>query len=198
MSLLDMLQDQLAGDAATQIGTRMGTDEAGAQKAISAALPALVAALAGNSKRPDGALSLAKALEKDHDGSILDDLPGFLSRGETKDGQAILKHALGGRQQAVETEVAKQAGLDPKAIAGLLPMLAPLVMGALGRQKQQQGMDVGALASMLSGEGKRAKEIAPGALGMLGGLLDDEGDGLDAGDIADAGKKFLGGFLKDR
>ena len=198
MSLLEMLQDQLKGEAATQIGTRMGTDEGSAQRAVSAALPALMAALAGNAKRPDGALSLAEALEKDHDGSILDDLQGFLSRGGTEDGQAILKHALGGRQQAVETEVAKQAGLDPKAVAGLLPLLAPLVMGALGRQKKQQGMDVGTLASLLSGEGKRAREMAPGALGMLGGLLDDEGDGLDAGDIADAGKKLLGGFLKDR
>ena len=49
---------------------------------------------------------------------------------------------MDGRQPAVETEVAKQTGLDPKAIAGLLPMLAPIVMGALGRQKKQQGMDV--------------------------------------------------------
>jgi len=198
MSLLDMLQDQLAGGAAAQIGKQMGTDQAGAQKAIGAALPALMAALAGNAKRPEGAASLAQALDKKHDGSVLDDLPGFLSRGDTKDGSGILKHALGGRQAAVETEVAKQSGLDPKAIAGLLPMLAPIGMGALGRQKKQQGMDVGALASMLSGEGQRAKEMAPGALGMLGGLLDDEGDGLDAGDIADAGKKLLGGFLKNR
>lgn len=198
MSLLDMLQDQLAGGAAAQIGKQMGTDQAGTQKAIGAALPALMAALAGNAKRPEGAASLAKALDKKHDGSVLDDLPGFLSRGDTKDGLGILKHALGGRQSAVETEVAKQSGLDPKAISGLLPMLAPIVMGALGRQKKQQGMDVGALTSMLSGEGQRAKEMAPGALGMLGGLLDDEGDGLDAGDIADAGKKLLGGFLKNR
>ena len=198
MFLLDMLQDQLAGDAASQIGKQMGTDQAAAQKAIGAALPALMAALAGNSRRPEGAASLAKALERDHDGSVLDDLSGFLSRGDTKTGQGILKHALGGRQPAIETEVAKQTGLDPKAIAGLLPMLAPIVMGALGRQKKQQGMDVGAFASMLAGEGQRAKEVAPGALGMLGGLLDDEGDGLDAGDIANAGKKLLGGFLKNR
>ena len=95
----------------------------------------------------------------------------------------------------MEQEVAKQTGLDSKSISGLLPLLAPLVMGALGREKRQKGMDVGALVGMLSGEGKRAKEMAPGALGMLGGLLDDEGDGVDAGDIADAGKKFLGGLL---
>jgi hypothetical protein len=176
----------------------MGTDQAGAQKAIGAALPALMAALAGNSRRQDGASALAAALEKDHDGGILDDLQGFLDRGETKDGEGILKHALGSRRPTVESEVAKQTGLDTSAISGLLPMLAPIVMGALGREKRQKGMDVGALAGMLSGEGQRAKEMAPGALSLLGGLLDDEGDGLDAGDIADAGKKFLGGFLGGR
>jgi hypothetical protein len=29
-------------------------------------------------------------------------------------------------------------------------------------------------------------------------MLDDEGDGLDAGDLADAGGKLLGGLLKKR
>ncbi|MFH1765434.1 MAG: DUF937 domain-containing protein [Gemmatimonadota bacterium] len=195
MSLLDMLQSQLAGEPAAQIGQRLGTDQAGAQKAIGAALPALMAALAGNASRKDGANSLASALDRDHDGGVLDDLTGFLSRGDTKDGGGILKHALGGRRQAVETEVAKQTGLDASAVAGLLPMLAPLVMGALGREKRQKGLDLGGLAGMLSGEGKRAREMAPGALGLLGGLLDDEGDGLGAGDLADAGKGLLGKLL---
>ncbi len=195
MSLLDMLQSKLAGEPAAQLGKQMGTDSAGAQKAISAALPALMAALAGNARSKDGASALANALERDHDGGILDDLQGFLGKGDASGGEGILKHALGGRRQAVETEVAKQTGLDMKAITGLLPMLAPLVMGALGRQKKQQGLDMGGLASMLSGEGQRAKEMAPGALGFLGGLLDDEGDGLDAGDLADAGKGLLGKLL---
>ena len=198
MSLLDMLQNQLAGEPAAQIGKRLGTDQAGAQKAIGAALPTLMAALAGNAARKDGASSLANALDKKHDGGILDDLPGFLSRGDTKDGEGILKHALGARRPAVESEVAKQTGLDSSAISGLLPMLAPLVMGALGREKRQKGLDVGALVSMLSGEGQRAKEMAPGALGLLGGLLDDEGDGVDAGDLADAGKGLLGKLLGGR
>ena len=195
MSLLDMLQNQLTGEPAAQIGKQLGTDQAGAQKAIGAALPALMAALAGNAARKGGASALAGALDKDHDGGVLDDLTGFLGQGGTKAGDGILEHALGGRRQAVETEVAKQTGLDSGAIAGLLPILAPLVMGALGREKRQKGLDVGGLVSMLSGEGQRAKEMAPGALGMLGGLLDDEGDGLDAGDLADAGKGLLGKFL---
>jgi hypothetical protein len=198
MSLLDLLQSQLSGEPAAQLGERMGADQSQAQKAIGAALPVLMAALAGNVRRKDGAESLAKALDEDHDGSVLDDVAGFLRRGDAEDGEGILKHALGPRRPAVEAEVAKQTGLDTKAVSSLLPLLAPLVMGALGRQKRQAGLNVSSLAGMLAGEGKRAKEVAPGALGMLGSLLDREGDGLDAGDLADAGKKLLGGFLRGR
>jgi hypothetical protein len=198
MSLLDMLQNQLSGEPAAQVSQRIGVDQAAGQKAIGAALPALMAALAGNARGKEGAAKLAQALDKDHDGSILDDLPAFLSRGDTRDGEGILKHALGTRRPAVESEVAKQTGLDLKSVSGLLPILAPLVMGALGRQKQQQSLDPGGFSSMLAGEGNRAKEMAPGALGLLGSLLDDEGDGLDAGDVADAGKRLLGGLMGKR
>lgn len=196
MSLLDMLQEQLSGEQAAQVSKRIGVDQAAGKKAIGAALPALVAALAGNARRKEGAARLADALERDHDGSILDDLSGFLSRGDTKDGEGILRHTLGTRRPAVESEVAKQTGLDAKAVSGLLPLLAPLVMGALGRQKRQAGLDSNGLSSMLAGEGQRAREVAPGAMSLLGSLLDDEGDGLDAGDLADAGKKLLGGLLR--
>jgi hypothetical protein len=198
MSLLEMLQNQLSGEASAQIGRQLGTDQTGAQKAIGAALPALMAALAGNSRRQEGASALANALERDHDGGILDDVAGFLNQGDTRPGEGILKHALGARRQTVESAISKDTGFDTNAVAKLLPMLAPLVMGALGREKRQKGLDAGALASMLSGEGQRAREMAPGALGMLGGLLDDEGDGLDAGDIADAGKGLLGKLLGGR
>ena len=198
MSLLDLLQDQLSGQQAAQLSQKIGVDQTTGEKAIGAVLPALMAALAGNARNREGATKLAEALERDHDGSILDDLPGFLSRGDTKDGEGILKHALGARRPAVEAEVAKQTGLDSKAISGLLPLLAPLVMGALGRQRLQAGLDPNGLSSMLAGEGERAREVAPGAMNLLGALLDDEGDGLDAGDLADAGKKFLGGFLGKR
>jgi len=68
----------------------------------------------------------------------------------------------------------------------------------LSNELEGYGLDAGALASMLSGEGQRARQMAPSGLGLIGNLLDDEGDGLDAGDLADAGKKLLGGFLGRR
>jgi hypothetical protein len=85
--------------------------------------------------------------------------------------------------------------LTTATVAKLLPLLAPLVMGALAREKRRSGLDVGRLAGMLAGERRQARQMAPEG---LVGLLDDEGDGLDAGDVADAGSKLRGGLFRKR
>ena len=50
MSLLDMLQQRLGGDAVSQISQQLGTDPGTTQTAIAAALPMLVGALARNAQ----------------------------------------------------------------------------------------------------------------------------------------------------
>src|SRR5512139_3741993 len=145
MSLLDMIQKQLGGDAVNQISRQLGTDPSTAQTAIAAALPMLVGALARNAQDPSKAGALASALGR-HDGSVLDDVAGYLGRGDTSDGAVILGHVLGARQEA---------GLDPSQAGMLLSMLAPLVMGALGKAQREKGLDTGGLAGMLGGEQQR-------------------------------------------
>jgi hypothetical protein len=195
-SLLDMLGDQLGGDVTSQIGRQLGADEGTTSRAISAALPMLMSALAKNASRPDGATSLAGALERDHDGSILDNLSGFLGSSESGPGEGILRHVLGGKRPAVERQLGQQTGLDMGTIAKLLPILAPIVMGALGKAKRQQNLDTGALTSMLAGERKRADSM--GSLGGLASLIDSDADGDITDDVAKAGMGLLGRLLRRR
>jgi hypothetical protein len=190
-SILEMLTDQLGGDATSKISQQLGTDEGTAGKAISAALPLLMGALARNATKADGAQSLAGALERDHDGSILDDVSGFLSNPESGSGDGIVRHTLGPKRAAVEQELGRQTGLDVGAVTKLLPMLAPLVMGALGREKRQGQLDIGGLTSMLSGERERA-EGAGASLGGLASLLDSDADGDIKDDVAKMGAGLLG------
>ncbi|UCC72214.1 MAG: DUF937 domain-containing protein [Gemmatimonadota bacterium] len=198
MSLLDMLTDQLAGERTAQIGRQLGTDEGTAGKAIAAALPLLMGALAKNASRGSGADSLASALERDHDGSVLDDLGGFLSSPDTRSGDGILRHTLGERRGAVEQELGRRTGVDAGSIAQLLPILAPIVMGALGKAKRQESLDTSGLVSMLSGEQRRADSMSSGTSDMLTMLLDSDRDGSVADDVAQAGIGFLGKLLRRR
>ncbi|HSG81091.1 MAG TPA: DUF937 domain-containing protein [Gemmatimonadota bacterium] len=198
MSILDLLSDQLSGEPTARIGQQLGVDEASASTAVSAALPVLMTALAGNASRQGGVESLAGALDRDHDGSILDDLAGFLGNPDTANGDGILRHTLGGQRGAVEQELGRQTGLDLGAVTKLLPILAPIVMGALGRAKRQDSLDVGGLTSMLAGERQRAERGSSASLGAFAALLDTNADGAVTDDVAKAGMNLLGKFLRRR
>jgi hypothetical protein len=153
MSLLEMIQGRLSPDAVQQIGQRIGASPTQTNQAISAALPLLMAAMARNAADPARAQGLARAVEEDHDGGLLDDLSGFLGapQGRAADGNGILKHVLGNRRGAVEQQLGQGTGLGAAQMAQLLPLLAPLVMAALGKAKRQGGLDAGGLAGVLGG-----------------------------------------------
>ncbi|MFL5403455.1 MAG: DUF937 domain-containing protein [Gemmatimonadales bacterium] len=191
MSLLDLLQQHLGGQAVDQISRKIGADPGTTGNAVDAALPLLLTALAHNAGNGTQAQSLSKAVSEDHDGSILDDVPGFLNRAETGPGAGILRHVLGGNQQTVQNGLSQVTGLEPGKAGQLLTMLAPLVMGALGRAQQEKGLDANGLTNLLTGEHERLKETAPGVMGTLGRFLDRNNDGSVVDDVGGMlGKAF--------
>lgn len=192
-SIFELLTQQLGGGGLDQIASRLGTDKATAEKAVPAAVGTLMSALASNSARSGGADALLGALDRDHDGSVLDDLAGFLQSPREDEGNGILRHVLGNQRGSVESGLGQSLGLDQQSSGKLLAMLAPLVMGALGKAKRQGQLDAGGLASMLGAERKVAAQRIPADLGMLGSLLDQDGDGQIADDVA----KLGGGLLKN-
>jgi len=197
MSLFDTITRQLGGNAAEQMASALGADKNSTGKAIGAALPLLLAALARNSQNAEGAQSLSNALDKDHDGSILTNVTGYLAGGDASPGQAILKHVFGGSQARVETGISKASGLSGESAAKILAMLAPLVMGALGKAKREQQIDAGGLAGMLNQERRGIEKTSPGAMGVLNALLDADGDGdVDMADITKRGSGLLGRLFK--
>lgn len=196
MSLLDMMMSQL-GDQSAAVGQQLGADQDQTRSAMAMAIPLLMGALTRNAAKPDGADSLLGALSRDHDGSILDNLGGALSAPDTAAGDGILGHVLGSRRAAVETGVSESSGMDPKAVGRMLTMLAPVIMGALGRTQRQQNLDAGGLAAMLGTEREQALAAAP-ELGMLGSLLDSDNDGQIVDDLGKLGKSVLGGILGGR
>lgn len=196
--ILDLLADNLGGQNMGQLASAIGADPSKTQTAVAAALPAILSAMNRNTNDTQGAQSLANALQRDHDGSLLDNLGGFLSGamsgGKTTDGSGILGHILGGQTQAVEQGVAKASGLDMSQVAKLLPLLAPIVMAALGRRQRQANLDPTGLSGILGQESQRARQAAPdGLLGALGGFLDKDGDGDFKDDLLQqAGSAALG------
>ncbi|CAN5838247.1 DUF937 domain-containing protein [soil metagenome] len=189
-AISQMITQQLAGSASHQIASRLGVSEGTAKMAVQLAVPLILSALARNAAQPEGAQALHQAVANDHDGGILDNLMGYLGNPETANGAGILGHVLGGQRGAVENNLAQATGLDQNAAGSLMELVAPLVMGAVGRTQQQSGLDSSGLAQYL-GEQQQQQAAAPGMMGMVSSMLDSNQDGNVADDLARIAGKFL-------
>ncbi len=190
-SITQLLMQQLAGGGLSQISKKIGVDDMTTSSALAMAVPLLVSALAKNSSKPEGAQALHQAIQKDHDGSILDNLSGFMQNPEAANGAGILGHVLGAQQPVVAQGLAKNTGLKSDQVGQLLQIAAPLIMGALGKKQKSQGLDTNGLTTLLGGEQKQAQQEAPDMMSSLNSLLDANGDGSALDEIIGfAGKLF--------
>ena len=93
--------------------------------------------------------------------------------GSALNGSGILGHILGDRQDTAAQQISQSSGLDMNQVMKLMPILAPIVMGVLGRAKNQGGLDLGNLAGVLMGSAQNAQSGGFGDLigSVLGGVL---------------------------
>ena len=190
-ALLGLLQGQDLGQLAEQVGGNEGQVKNG----VMAALPAMLTALSKNTGTEKGAQELNNALETKHDGSILNNLSGYLSNPDLKDGAGILNHLFGSQTSNVANAVSQSSGLDSNGSMKMLQMLAPVLMGMLGQQKKQNNLDaegIGNLTSMLASNfGSEAG--ASGIMEAVTNFLDANKDGNVMNDIMGmVGKLFSG------
>lgn len=197
MNVIELLQSQLNPNLISQLGQQIGAEsEDQTEAAVSGAISALVTGLAKNAQQPGGAAAIVSAVDRDHDGSLLDDVSGFLLGGRqpsnpnTLNGPGILGHVLGNNQSLVTDMLSKGTGLKNGQIGKLLMLLAPMVLAAIGKARNQNGLDVGGIGDLLkrtvSSQKDQRKEV-----GLFERLLDKNGDGSVMDDIANMGKKFL-------
>ncbi len=196
MNIEGLLGQVLSGNNLSAISQSIGADESTTSSAIQAALPMLVGGLARNASSEGGASALAGALDRDHDGSVLDDIAGFVMGGgaQQRNGAGILGHVFGGRQETVQQTVGQATGLDAGTVGQLLVTLAPLVMSYLARQKQEQGLDAASLAGALGQQQQQLESQQSSIMGMVSAALDSNRDGSVVDDVM----RLAGGFLSRR
>lgn len=222
--IMDVIRSHLDRDTLAKLGERVGADESTVQRVASMALPLLVGGLSRNVNRsPQDRSSLNAALERDHDGSLLDSLGslfggggsggglgglagavgGWLGGGGERDeapraanGDGILRHVLGDRREAVEEGTARASGLDRGKVGSLLTALAPMLMSALGKVKRERHLDEEGVAQLVEAERRDLEHATPEASeGDLQRLLDDASGGDAVASWADRLGSALGGSI---
>jgi hypothetical protein len=191
-SLLDIIATQLASGATQQISQQLGTDPSATNQAIAMALPVLLQALAHNASTPKGATDLSNALQRDHNGSLLDDVSGYLASGDNQSvGTAILGHVLGGKRGQVEDGIGQATGLDAAQVGALLNVLAPIVLAQLGKTQRQDQLTPTDLSNVLTQQTTQVQADPGAKLGGLAGMLDLNHDGSIADEAMNIGGQLL-------
>jgi len=101
---------------------------------------------------------------------------------------------LGGRQARVESGVSQASGLDAGQASKLMAMLAPMLMGTLGKKQREEDLSASDMGEMLQRERYLAEASPDGGGSFIGKMLDQDGDGdFDASDVMKFGMNKLFG-----
>lgn len=179
--MMSSIDDILANIPMNSLADQLGVDPATAESAVREALPALVGGMQANAADPQGAASLAGALES-HSPKLVDGGVN-LDEVDTADGEKIVSHVFGENSGAVAQTLGGNLGGNSDLVQKLLPILAPIVLSYLAQKMRGGGAQPGAggglndlLGSVLGGLGggqAQGQQGGGGILDMLGGLLGD-------------------------
>lgn len=192
-SLAEDLFAQLQGAPLQQVSQQLGIGQMQASSAVSAALPLLLGALGRNTAQPQGAEALFGALQRNHAGLDLGSVLGAVLGGASSpqaNGAGILGHIFGGQQNRAEL------GLGGERAGQLLKILAPIVLAFIAQRMSQGGAQNNplGLAEVLGQEQRQVQQQGGLGGGLLGAVLDQDGDGqLGLGDILKIGSGMFGG-----
>lgn len=198
MNISDLITGGIGSTITSSVARMLNIDESKAKWVVSAAVPLMVAALNYNAQNKNQGANIDKALDQ-HSGSIFDNLANVFSGNQAvaNDGNKIVGHIFGNNTGYVTQNLSEKSGLSSAQIGSVLSVLAPLVMGYLGQQKQagQSGGGIGDLIGGLLGGGQSS--AGGGLLGsLLGSVL---GGGQQAapasaglGPLADLAGQFFG------
>lgn len=194
MNLSDLVQGAVGQQLIGGLSQQLGVKDQRVSSAISMALPFLLSQMNKNAQSQKGAESFSRALN-DHQGSALDNVASILSSPNMADGLGILGHVFGNKQNQVAQNIGQQSGLSAGNVMQILATLAPVVMGFLGNQKQQNNLDSGGVTNLLGGLLGGMQQSNQSEMSMIERMLDQDGDGSLMGEAMDLGSKLLGGFF---
>ena len=192
------LNEKTLGLLTEKIG---GKDTQQTAAASSAIISTMMSALNKNVNHGNGADALLGALDRDHDGSIIDDLGDLLAGKKAPvntravNGRGILNHVLGDRQDNTLLMISKMSGMDLGKSWDLMKILAPVVMGGLGKEKKRRNLNAGGLADLLGSTVQSATHKSK-EMSVIERMLDKDNDGSVLDDLSGMGMKLLSKFMK--
>ena len=178
-NLVSSVMQFLTPDLVAKIARTLGIDPDVAQKAVNAAVPAILASFAGLAAKPAGAQQLSDTLEQQRPGmlsQLTSAIGGTDQKAVADAGSGVLSTLLGGGGlNGLVSAMSAFSGINQDASKSVLGLIAPMVLGTLGQQQRSDGLDASGIANLLSSQKDQIAAAMPSGLAnMMGarGMLD--------------------------
>jgi hypothetical protein len=179
-NLVSEIVEVLSPTIVSRIASALGLNQTSTQKAIAAAVPALLAALISYVSKPQGASKLAEVVRKQQPG-MLPSLGSVIGESGQKalidQGSSVLTSLFGGKTLSALTDaVGQYSGIDKSGAKGLIGLLGPVALGVLGKKQRERGLDASGLANLLTAQRSNVIGALPSGFSKYlseAGLLND-------------------------
>jgi len=195
--VIELIADSLLNqNTISQIGKSVGLGNEQTAGVLGQIIPALLGGLNRNSNQSSGLESLFGALVKDHNGGILDQVGDLINNPAMSKGSGMLDHIFGGQRNAIENQIGNSSGIDIGQIAKIFSIAAPIVMGALGKQRQQSNWDQNGLSDALTKSTDVFRQQNQQGMGWIEKMIDSDNDGSTMDDIAGIGMNMIKNWMR--
>ena len=186
-NLVSEIAEVLSPNIVSSIASALGLDRTATQKAVMAAVPTLLAALMNYATKAQGATKLAEVVRKQEPG-MLSSLASVIGEPGQKalidQGASVLTSLLGGKTlSALTGAVGQYADVGNEGSKSLLGFLGPVVLGVLGQQQRDRGLNAAGLANLLTSQKSNIADALPSGFSKYlsdTGILDDLTSGARA------------------
>jgi outer membrane protein OmpA-like peptidoglycan-associated protein len=175
-NLLDTVKGLFTGNLISTAASSLGESEGGIQKALSGAIPSLLAGLLSKGSSHEGATGILDLARQASGSGVLNNIAGFLGNNSDNSGllgkgAEMLKGVLGDKAGGIASLVSSFAGIKHSSASSLMSMAAPAALGALGKHAADSNLNAGGLMSFLSSQKDSIMNALPAGLGSIAGLL---------------------------
>jgi OmpA-OmpF porin, OOP family len=170
-NLLDMAKGYLTNELVSKASGALGESEGGISKIISAAVPSLIGSIADKASTTDGAHAVAKMAADQHNSGLLGSLGNFFGGDDSSNnmqsgGGSIISSLLGGQGNMLTSLISNFAGVKSNSVGSILSMVAPAILGMIGKHSAENNVSASGLGSLMAGQKDLAMKALPGGFSL--------------------------------
>lgn len=197
-SLVDQIMSMVGPEVTKQLSSNLKVDQNTAQAILPQVAPLILGGLKRQMETRGGADRANHILNKYGDENVLDNIAGlFSTKAQEAQPDPRLGGLLGDSGVQASNMLSQQFNIDKNTAMKLIPMLAPIILGALSRMRNQQGVGAQGIASLIdqNGDGQILDDVARFLMAGLAGSSGTAGSRSAGGGLLGS---LLGGLFGGR